>query len=68
MWNAVESIQSASWSGTAVLGGFIADRLGYDEAFIFTFVFHLTACILILPCFAQNDTVLSLHPNGVTSE
>ncbi|ORC93671.1 cystatin-like cysteine protease inhibitor domain-containing protein [Trypanosoma theileri] len=66
MWNAVESFQSASWSGTALLGGFLADRLGYGAAFIVTFGFHLTACLMISPCLSQNDTVLTLHPNGST--
>ncbi|KEG11818.1 cystatin-like cysteine protease inhibitor domain-containing protein [Trypanosoma grayi] len=64
MWNAVESIQSASWSGTAVVGGYLADRLGYGAAFIFTFGFHLTACFMIAPCTMKNDTKLSLFAKG----
>ncbi|ESL08671.1 hypothetical protein TRSC58_03623 [Trypanosoma rangeli SC58] len=58
MWSAVESIQSASWSGTALVGGYIADRLGYGAAFIVTFFFHITSCIIIAPCTVKNDTVL----------
>ena len=29
-WNAVDSLQSSFWSGTAVLGGFIVHHLGYE--------------------------------------
>ncbi|KAF8277005.1 hypothetical protein TcBrA4_0124110 [Trypanosoma cruzi] len=57
MWSAVESIQTASWSGTALVGGYVADKLGYGAAFIVTFGFHLTACTMLLPCTVKNDTV-----------
>ncbi|RNF08831.1 cystatin-like cysteine protease inhibitor domain-containing protein [Trypanosoma conorhini] len=59
MWNALESVQSASWSGTALVGGYIADRLGYGAAFIVTFFFHMTACMMLVPCTLKNDTVLA---------
>ncbi|RNF08249.1 cystatin-like cysteine protease inhibitor domain-containing protein [Trypanosoma rangeli] len=58
MWNALESVQSASWSGTALVGGYIADRMGYGAAFIVTFFFHITSCMVIAPCTVKNDTLL----------
>ncbi|CCW60674.1 unnamed protein product [Phytomonas sp. EM1] len=57
-WNAIESIQSAGWSGTAFLGGFLADRWGYGGAFIVTFCFHITSCAILLPLTVRNDTRL----------
>ncbi|CCW66513.1 unnamed protein product [Phytomonas sp. Hart1] len=55
-WNAIESIQSAGWSGTAFLGGFLADRWDYGGAFIVTFCFHFVSCMLLLPLTLRNDT------------
>jgi MFS family permease len=46
-WNAVESMQSAAWSGTSVLGGVLADRHGYGVSFFFTFAFHAFASALL---------------------
>lgn len=57
-WNAIESIQSAGWSGTALLGGYLADRFGYGTAFIFTFFFHMTGICIFLPLAVRNDTKL----------
>jgi MFS family permease len=46
-WNAAESMQSAAWSGTSVLGGLLADAHGYGVSFFFTFVFHGAASVLL---------------------
>lgn len=54
-------MQSAGWSGTAFLGGFLADSFGYGAAFIFTFFFHITACCMLLPLTARNDARLPVR-------
>eukprot|EP00796_Vickermania_ingenoplastis_P007297 gene7297-5139_t len=60
-WNAIESIQSAGWSGTALIGGFLADRWGYGAAFIITFVFHVAGICILLPLTVRNDTKLPIE-------
>jgi MFS family permease len=57
-WNALESVQSAGWSGTAILGGVMADHLGYGAAFIFTFFFHFFSTSALLPFAVRNDSRL----------
>ncbi|KAG5468314.1 hypothetical protein LSCM1_02294 [Leishmania martiniquensis] len=57
-WNALESVQSAGWSGSAILGGFMADRHGYGAAFIFTFFFHLFSTSALIPFTVRNDARL----------
>ncbi|KPI87073.1 hypothetical protein ABL78_3835 [Leptomonas seymouri] len=57
-WNALESVQSAGWSGTAILGGIMADRLGYGAAFIFTFFFHFFSTSALMPFALRNDSRL----------
>ena len=57
-WNALESVQSAGWSGTAILGGIMADHLGYGAAFIFTFFFHFFSTSALLPFAVRNDSRL----------
>lgn len=54
-WSAVESLQSASWSGTSVLGGYVADRFGFQAAFGVTCVFHLAGCLILLPAVTVDD-------------
>lgn len=60
-WNAVESVQSAGWSGTALIGGFLADRWGYGGAFIITFMFHTAGIIILSPLTVRNDTKLPVE-------
>ncbi|GET92337.1 hypothetical protein, conserved [Leishmania tarentolae] len=57
-WNALESAQSAGWSGSAIVGGLMADKLGYGAAFIFTFFFHLFSTSALLPFAVRNDARL----------
>ncbi|KAF4044091.1 hypothetical protein GN244_ATG03546 [Phytophthora infestans] len=35
-WNALEGLSVFSWSGSAVLGGFLIDAYGYRMCFIIT--------------------------------
>ena len=48
-WNSLESLQNASWAGSAVVGGYIADRYGYGTTFLVTAGCHVVAlCILVV--------------------
>lgn len=60
-WNAIESIQSAGWSGTALIGGYLADHWGYGAAFIITFFFHIAGISMFLPLIVRNDTKLPVE-------
>lgn len=66
-WNAIESVQSAGWSGTALIGGFLADKWGYGSAFILTFGFHISATSAMLPLTIRNDARLP-YPIYVKTE
>ncbi|KAG5493249.1 hypothetical protein GH5_01990 [Leishmania sp. Ghana 2012 LV757] len=59
-WNALESLQSAGWSGSAILGGLMADKHGYGAAFIFTFFFHLFSTSALIPFTVRNDARLPM--------
>ena len=45
-WNSLESLMSASWSGSAVLGGFLSDFRGYRFCFLVTGCVYAFACLL----------------------
>jgi len=45
-WNSLESINTCTWSGSAVLGGWLCDRIGYRHTFIITAA--LQGCSLVL--------------------
>ncbi|KAI9917012.1 hypothetical protein PsorP6_017036 [Peronosclerospora sorghi] len=51
-WNALESLSVFSWSGSAVLGGFLIDAYGYRMCFIITSLVYcvgLGAELVLLP-------------------
>ena len=48
-WAALDSINTSSWAGSAMLGGFLADRLGYRKVFLITAGLGLLANSLYLP-------------------
>jgi MFS family permease len=59
-WNAVESMQSAAWSGTSVLGGLLADKHGYGVSFLLTFAFHAIASgILVTGAWTPDDIAVN---------
>lgn len=64
-WSAIESLQSASWSGTSVLGGYVTDHYGYGRAFFTTFLFHLAGVSLLALCLGTNDLVDSSRSQSV---
>ena len=49
-WNALDSINMSSWAGSAVLGGFLADKFGsYRPVFLVTAALGALASLLNLP-------------------
>lgn len=61
-WNALESIMSASWSGSAVLGGFLSDWRGYR------FCFLVTACVYAAACGVFAVALVPLVPREVPED
>ena len=48
-WNLATSLQQSTWAGSAVLGGLIADRIGYRNTFLITAALHLVSVLLLAP-------------------
>uniref|UniRef100_A0A7S2PTU0 Major facilitator superfamily (MFS) profile domain-containing protein n=1 Tax=Zooxanthella nutricula TaxID=1333877 RepID=A0A7S2PTU0_9DINO len=48
-WNAVGSLTSMTWTGSAALGGFLCDRYGYGRTFVFTAVLYVFAALFWIP-------------------
>lgn len=48
-WNAVNSLFGMTWSGSAVLGGYLADKKGYSYTFLITAGFYSVGCLLYSP-------------------
>jgi len=48
-WNALDSINTSSWAGSAVLGGLLSDRFGYLHVFLVTAAIGLIANAMYLP-------------------
>eukprot|EP00927_Polykrikos_kofoidii_P051354 TRINITY_DN45149_c0_g1_i1.p1 TRINITY_DN45149_c0_g1~~TRINITY_DN45149_c0_g1_i1.p1 ORF type:complete len:489 (-),score=45.29 TRINITY_DN45149_c0_g1_i1:67-1377(-) len=56
-WNAVSSLTSMTWSGSAFIGGFLADAHDYRFTFLITACVYTVACIMYSP-------LLGLVPRG----
>ena len=39
-WNSLESVTRMTWSGSALLGGFLVDRYGYRSCFLITAIVY----------------------------
>jgi MFS family permease len=50
-WSAVESFSSFTWSGSALLGGYLADAHGYRFSFIITAGLHYVATAVLVPAY-----------------
>lgn len=50
-WNAAESISSMSWSGSAVIGGYLMDAYDYRQTFVITAFIYLVSASLRIPLF-----------------
>jgi hypothetical protein len=48
-WNALESVNQTSWAGSALLGGVLADSIGYRHVFLITASLQLLAVLLYSP-------------------
>ena len=48
-WNALESVNLASWSGSALLGGWLSDRIHYQYTFLVTAGLQGMALACLLP-------------------
>jgi len=64
-WNAVETLSGSVWSGSAFIGGYMADRYSYRFTFLFTAGIYAVACaayaplLCIVPRKAAGKTALS---------
>ena len=50
-WSAIESFSSFTWSGSALLGGYLADAHGYRFSFLITAVLHYVATAVLVPAY-----------------
>ena len=48
-WNLFALLSATGWSGTAFLGGVLADKIGYRRTFCITLGFHAASCVCLLP-------------------
>jgi MFS family permease len=48
-WNSIESLSAMTWSGSALIGGYLMDTHDYRYTFVITGWIYLFACILRLP-------------------
>lgn len=49
MWNAIDSLTGMSWSGSAFIGGLLADSHDYRYTFLITGMVYLTATVIYSP-------------------
>ena len=54
-WASLESLNTSTWSGSAVIGGFLADRFGYRHVFL------ITAALQDLALLLYNNTANTTH-------
>merc|ERR1712194_232884 len=52
LWNAIDSLTGMSWSGSAFIGGLLADAHDYKYTFFITGFVYLTATMVYLPTLA----------------
>merc|ERR1712048_1263420 len=48
-WNAIETLSGSVWSGSAFIGGFLADKYSYRFTFLFTAGIYAIACAAYAP-------------------
>ncbi|CAE7663036.1 APA1, partial [Symbiodinium pilosum] len=49
MWNAIQSLTSMTWSGSAFLGGLLSDSHDYRYTFVITSLIYASACVVYTP-------------------
>merc|ERR1712187_367776 len=69
-WSAIQSISRFSWSGSAVLGGWLADSHDYRYTFLFTAFIYAAAAALYFPLVfivpAQTPSARTIANTGAT--
>merc|ERR1712048_928999 len=61
-WNAIETLSGSVWSGSAFIGGFLADKYkGYEMTFLITAGIYAVACAAYSPllCIVPRRTISS---------
>jgi len=48
-WNAVETLSGSVWSGSAFIGGYMADHYSYATTFLLTAAVYAFACLIYSP-------------------
>ncbi|CAJ1354153.1 unnamed protein product, partial [Effrenium voratum] len=48
-WNAINSLTSMTWSGSAFLGGLLSDQRDYQYTFLITSLVYASACVVYSP-------------------
>jgi MFS family permease len=48
-WNSIESLSAMTWSGSAVVGGYLMDNHDYRYTFVITGYIYLIACCMRIP-------------------
>jgi len=48
-WSAIQSLSRVTWSGSAILGGWLADSHDYRYTFLITAIIYSVAAVLYLP-------------------
>lgn len=48
-WNIFGLVSMTGWSGSAFVGGALADRIGYRKTFCITLGFHAASLLCLLP-------------------
>ena len=57
-WSSLGSVVQACWSGSAAVGGVLADRYGYAFVFMLTAAFHVAGTLiqaLLLPIVPKRE-------------
>ena len=48
-WNSLESVNTSTWAGSAVIGGLLSDRIGYTRVFLITAALQALGLALYVP-------------------
>ena len=48
-WSALENLTSATWTGSAALGGLLLERFGFQQLYLVTALIYVASLVLLLP-------------------
>ena len=68
-WNTIESVNVFSWAGSAVLGGFLVDSIGYRHTFLATAVMQFISLVpwFLLIRLVPNERDYEVIPTATTA-